>query len=286
MQKTVLITGASSGFGKATALLFKQRGWNVAASMRKPKEHTSWTEGLFCPRLDVTEERSINSAVEKTVEQFGRIDALVNNAGYGLVGPLEGYSTQEFRRQLATNLLGAATVSRACLPYLRESKGVIVNISSVAGRVSFPLGSAYNASKWGLEGFTEAIQYELRPMGVRVKLVQPGGFKTDFGSRGMVWAEHPDYQNLVEAARKINNDYNAKAPGPEKVAETIYRAATDSSLRLRYSVNGQPVLLINKLLPHICWSALMIYLVRRGMQPKTVETAETAPPLKALETGA
>ncbi len=282
-QKTVLITGASSGIGKAAALLFKQRGWNVAATMRKPKDHADWTENLFCPRLDVTDERSITAAVQKTVDQFGSIDALINNAGYGLLGPLQGYSTQEFRRQLATNLLGAATVSRICLPHLRQSRGVIVNVSSVAGRVSFPLGSAYNASKWGLEGFTEAIQYELRPLGVRVKLVQPGAFKTDFASRSMVWAEHPDYDALLTAAKEINDKQIAKSPGPEKVAEAIYRAANDHSMRLRYSVNGQPLLLINKLLPHICWSALMIYFVKRAMQPKPNVTAPSLPPLEPEE---
>jgi NAD(P)-dependent dehydrogenase (short-subunit alcohol dehydrogenase family) len=276
MAKTVLITGSSSGFGKDAALLFQSRGWNVAATMRMPEKAVEWARlpRLITPRLDVLDGESIESAVAQTVETFGSLDVLINNAGYGLFGPLEGITSEQWHRQVGTNLTGATDVTRAVLPHMRaQGKGVIVNVSSVAGRLTFPLASAYHATKWGLEGLTESLQYELKPFGIRVKLVEPGAVKTDFNTRSLDFATHPAYQGLVDWARDHFERSAKSAPEPAKTVETIYLAATDGTPKLRYPVHAQPILTIRKLLPDAAWFGLMGlavgYAVRKPKKLKT-----------------
>ncbi len=269
MTPTVLITGSSSGIGKAAALHFREKGWMVAASMRRPEAAAEWAgpAGLFTPRLDVNDEGTIDPAVRETIEWAGRIDVLVNNAGYGLWGPFEGVTADLLRRQFDTNVLGLAAVTRAVLPHMRRAGGgVIINISSIGGRITFPLGTAYHATKWAVEGLTESLQYELAPHNVRVKLVEPGGIRTDFISRGMVRSEHSAYASWVDGLNRYFERTNPGLPGPEKVAATIYRAATDGSRRLRYPVHHQPLLLLRALLPDAGWRWLMGRLVRGLMR--------------------
>jgi NAD(P)-dependent dehydrogenase (short-subunit alcohol dehydrogenase family) len=186
MIKTVLITGASSGLGRATAKLFQTKGWNVVATMRVPDQEVELTklERVLVTRLDVQDAQSIDSAVKAGIESFGRIDAVVNNAGYGAYGPLEATSNRSARRQFDVNVLGVLDVIKAVLPHFRSNaSGTIVNISSVGGRVAFPLGTLYHGTKFAVEGMSESLKYELAPLGIRVKIVQPGGIKTDFGGR-------------------------------------------------------------------------------------------------------
>ena len=265
MINTVLITGASSGFGRDAALLFKQKGWNVAATMRSPEKAEAWSgpAGLFTPRLDVTDRASMQAAVEQTVTRFGGIDVLVNNAGFGLMGPLEGASPEDLRREIDTNLMGVIAMTQLVLPQMRKAgNGVIVNISSVGGRLTFPLFSTYHATKFALEGLTESLQYELQGHGIRVKLIEPGGTATDFGNN-MVQTPHPAYQALMDGFNKTWEKATANLPGPEKVAQTIYRAATDGSARLRYPVFAFPFLNLRKLIGARGWSVLMKAMVRR-----------------------
>ncbi len=269
MTQSVLITGASSGIGKAAALLFSEMGWQVTASMRQPEAAAEWARpaGIFTPRLDVTDEDSIDSAVRATIDWARRIDVLVNNAGYGLWGPLEGTTGDMLRKQFDTNVLGLAAVTRAVLPHMRRAGGgVVVNISSIGGRLTFPLGSAYHATKWAVEGLTESLQYELSPHNIRVKLVEPSGIRTDFVSRGMVRSEHPAYAEWVEGLGRYFDRTNPRLPGPGKVAKTIYRAATDGSRRLRYPVHHQPLMLLHALLPDAGRRGLMGRMVRGLMR--------------------
>jgi NAD(P)-dependent dehydrogenase (short-subunit alcohol dehydrogenase family) len=171
------------------------------------------------------------------------------------------------RKQFDTNVLGLAAVTRGVLPHMRRAGGgVIVNISSIGGRLTFPLGSAHHATKWAVEGLTESLQYELSPHNVRVKLVEPGGIRNDFVGRGMVRSEHPAYAEWVDGLDRYFERANPGLPGPGKVARTIYRAATDGSRRLRYPVHHQPLMLLRALLPDAGWRAVMERMVRGLMR--------------------
>ncbi|MEP0917519.1 SDR family oxidoreductase [Leptolyngbya sp. DQ-M1] len=266
MTKTVLITGASTGIGRSTALLFAQKGWTVIATMRTPAKADWITENIYPLRLDVTDRDSIQSAIAQSLSQFGAIDVLVNNAGYGLIGAFENCSPEQIRKQFDTNVFGLMEVTRAVLPHFRERRsGVIVSISSIAGRISFPTYTMYNSSKWAVEGFSEGLQYELEPFNIRVKLVEPGPIKTDFFDRSpdIARSEITAYDEFVD--RVLANLKQAENQGEpaEVVAETIYRAATDTSRRLRYGSDrvGRLFLTLRKVLPDRVFSTI----IRSGM---------------------
>ena len=162
MTATILITGASTGIGKATATAFSARGWNVIATMRDPATSDLAGPGMLVTRLDVTDAGSIAAAVKAGLRRFGRIDALVNNAGYGACGPLEAFSPDQTKRQFDTNVLGLLAVTQAVLPKLRAQKsGVVVNISSVGGRMTFPFFNLYHGTKFAVESITEALAWEM-----------------------------------------------------------------------------------------------------------------------------
>lgn len=189
MTKTVLITGASSGIGKATAKYFLQKGWNVAATMRSPIKTGEGTtaKNIICPRLDVTLPETIDSAVRETVERFGRIDVLVNNAGYALMGPIEGVTPEQLEHQFKTNVFGLVSTIQTVLPIMRQQgSGTIINVASIGGRLAFPLTSAYHATKWAVEGLSESIRYELQQFNIQVKIIEPGGIRTNFIDRGTI----------------------------------------------------------------------------------------------------
>lgn len=244
--KTVLITGASTGIGKTTAEYFAARGWNVAATMRTPDKasfHCDGAERIKVLRLDVTDEATIAAAVGDTVAAFGRIDVLVNNAGYGLIGLFEAMTPDQVRRQFETNVIGVMNVTRAVLPQMRtQQAGTIINVASVAGRMSMPLYSLYCSTKWAVEGFTEALSYELKPHGIEVRIIEPGPIRTDFMTRSLdvadnnISSEYGEFEARVWEAYKVEF---ADAPGPELVAASIYKAATTASpWRLRFKPNG------------------------------------------------
>ena len=248
MSKTVLITGASSGIGKATATLFADRGWNVVATMRNPGDGGDLADRstVLVTRLDLVDSKSITSGVAAAVEHFGTIDVLVNNAGYGAYGPLEATPADTLRRQFDVNFFGLVEAMQAVLPTMRSQRsGVIVNISSVGGRMAYPLGSLYHGSKWAVEGLSEAVHIELAMLGIRMKLVEPGGVNTDFGGRSFVFTHDPeltDYQPLVDmAVAAMENTDRSGNQEPGEVAEVIYTAATDGTPQLRYiSEQGGP----------------------------------------------
>jgi NAD(P)-dependent dehydrogenase (short-subunit alcohol dehydrogenase family) len=270
MTKTILITGASSGIGRATAELFAAKGWNVAATMRSPEKAETWLKAanLVGIPLDVTDVESIQQAVIDALRRFGSIEVVVNNAGYGLVGPFEASTEQQVERQLNTNVLGLMNVIRELLPHFRERRqGTIINVASMGGRITFPLYSIYHASKWAVDGFSEALTYELRPFGIRVKIIEPGPIKTDFYDRSMDLTKKEGldaYDSFVGAAMPNMQRSGQNAPGPEVVAKTIFRAATDGTNRLRYPVNSGGILLLRKLLP----DQIFLWIVRRAVGVK------------------
>ncbi|MBK9162816.1 MAG: SDR family oxidoreductase [Acidobacteria bacterium] len=262
MDKVVLITGASSGIGKETAKLFQSKNWKVAATMRSPEnaEDLKKIVDLRLFRLDVTEPDSVRSAVAETLEHFGRIDAVVNNAGYGLLGPFEAASEEQIRRQFETNVFGLMHVCREVIPYFREQRrGTIVNISSIGGRTAFPYSSLYHATKWAVEGFTESLQYELDPFKIKVKIIEPGPIKTDFYGRSR---DIPDDATLAFYQPAFGNfmDFMSKggeeAPDGRAVAEVIYGAVTDGTSKLRYGVNTKGLLTLRRILPESFFRAL------------------------------
>jgi NAD(P)-dependent dehydrogenase (short-subunit alcohol dehydrogenase family) len=243
MSKTVLITGCSSGFGRATAQVFSNNGWNVVATMRDVRgaDDLANDHNMLVARLDVQDRSSIAEAVERAIECFGRIDALVNNAGFGLHGIFETISPEKIQEQFDVNLFGVMNVTRALLPHFRANRGgTIVNISSGAGVFTLPLISLYCASKFALEGFSEALTYELAPLGIIVKIVEPGGsLNTKFSTRsraGATAAAIPgDYDAIIADARKRFEWLAALATASAAdVAQIIYNATTDGSDQLRY----------------------------------------------------
>ncbi len=254
MSDTVFITGASSGIGRAAVELFARRGWNVIATMRTPDASLAKLGMVTVLPLNVTDPDSIKAAVARGIELYRGIDVVVNNAGYGLVGPFEWMNDTQIRRQFETNVFGVMNVTRGVLPHFRERKaGVLINVASMGGRITFPLYSAYHATKWAVEGFTESLQFELAPLGIRVRLIEPGPIKTDFYHRSMDFVPAPNdadvYADFVARAMPGLSRAGETAPGPEVVAEAIYEAATDESSRLRYSPNSWSILALRKVLP-------------------------------------
>jgi NAD(P)-dependent dehydrogenase (short-subunit alcohol dehydrogenase family) len=256
--QTILITGASTGIGKAAAELFFERGWNVVATMRTPRNSRHDPRWLELP-LDVTDAVSIDIAQARALEKFGRIDVVVNNAGYGLVGTFESMSEEKISRQFETNVFGLMRVTRTMLPQMRRNgSGVIVNVASMGGRLTFPFYSVYHASKWAVDGFTESLQFELAATGVRVKLIEPGAIKTDFYDRSADFnhdAQLSEYNDIVKVGMKKMNAAGAKGASPRIVAETIWRAATDGSKKLRYPVgsDAKSLLMLRRFLPDGVW---------------------------------
>lgn len=257
--KTVLITGTSSGIGKATAELFATRGWNVAATMRdtaRSRFHPS--NSLKTIPLDVTDEASVAAGVAETLETFGRIDAVVNNAGYGLVGPFEAQSDAQLRRQFDTNVFGMMNVTRAVLPHMRRrGDGRIINVASMAGRMTLPLYTAYCATKWSVDGFSEALAFELKGQNINVKIIEPGVFRTDFFSRSLEVAKKPgltDYDAFVRNVLPNLRVWEERAPPPDKVAESIFTAATDFLPRLRYTPGSGFILGMRRFVPGMLYN--------------------------------
>ncbi len=247
MNKTVLITGTSSGLGRATAKLFHAKGWNVIATMRTPDQDAELTklERTLVTRLDVQDIESIQLAVEAGLAKFGRIDALVNNAGYGAYGPLEATPPEKIRRQFDVNVLGLLATTQAVLPHFRGNRsGIIVNVSSIGGRMALPLGTLYHGTKFAVEGLSEALHYELGALGVRVKIIEPGAIKTDFVGRSFDFSNDPkltEYQPLVQAVFDVLAPMMAKGSSPELIAEVIYTATTDGTDQLRYEAGADAV---------------------------------------------
>ena len=241
MSNTILITGSSSGIGKATAKYFQEKGWNVIATMRTPEKETELTEldNVLVTRLDVQDLDSINTAVQEGIEKFGTIDVVLNNAGYGCWGPLEATPHDHVTRQFDVNVIGLIDVTKTLLPHFRENKnGMFINISSVGGRVTMPLGSLYHGTKFAVEGISEGLTYELEPLGITVKIVEPGAIKTDFAGRSFDMNNDEsltEYQGLLGQMMGLFETILPNGSEPEVVAEVVYQAATDGTKQLRYT---------------------------------------------------
>lgn len=257
MLKTVLITGASTGIGRETAKYFQQNGWNVAATMRSPQNEKELIklQNVICPKLDVTDEKSITLAIENTIREFSTIDVIVNNAGYSLTGVFEAATIEQLHYQYDVNVFGIMNVIRAILPHFRKRKsGTIVNVSSVGGKMTMPLYSMYNSTKWAVSGFSEALQYELRPFNIKVKIVEPGGVITDFYDRSMKHTKKDglaDYDKYVQKVYAVNNRFASRGNKPIKTAKVIYKTANDNNWKQYYpsGVDAKVFLTLRKYFP-------------------------------------
>src|SRR5579863_2186283 len=211
--KTIVITCASSGIGKATARLFVEKGWNVVATMRDPAKEKDLVASakLKLVPLDVQDDASIRAAVAAAIQAFRRIDVWLNNAGYGAFGPVEAGTRAQVQRQFDVNLFGLIECVKAITPHFRANKaGVLINVSSIGGLMTVPGYGVYNSSKFAVEGLSEGLWYELGTFGIKVKLIEPGAIKTDFGGRSMdAWdiSKLPDYASFME---KVNRARVAK----------------------------------------------------------------------------
>lgn len=244
MNKTVLITGASSGIGKATAHYFAKNNWNVIATMRNPEKEKELNlyENLLVTQLEVTEMESIQNAIQQGIKQFGKIDAVINNAGYGQQGIFEAVSPEKIKAQFDVNVFGVMNVTRAILPHFRaNNSGTVLNITSGAGRVTTPLLSIYSASKFAIEGFSESLAFELDSQNIKVKIVEPGYIATSFYERAnQEFAFDPaleDYKNFSEEMALFFKSFEGGDHlfSSKDVAKVVFTAVTDDTNQLRYT---------------------------------------------------
>jgi len=250
-MKTVLITGTSSGIGRAAVLKFSNEGWNVIATMRSPEKETELNnlENVLIVALDVQKSETIDSAIAAGIEKFGKIDAIVNNAGYAVFGVFELSTEEQVAKVFDTNVFGPLRVLRAILPHFREQlSGVVINITSQGGRVTFPTCSIYHATKFAVEGFSEALAYELIPFGIKTKIVEPGSTATKFvDSAEVTSGSIPKYEEFIKVGLGNWAKYDTMTSESEEIATTIFEAATDNTDQLRYKSGKDAELYINKM---------------------------------------
>jgi NAD(P)-dependent dehydrogenase (short-subunit alcohol dehydrogenase family) len=235
---TVFITGSSSGLGRATARLFSLRGWTVFATMRNPAAERTLADlpGVVRLPLDITDPAQIERAAAEAIGAGG-VDVVFNNAGYGMSGPLEALSDDQIQRMVNTNLLGPIRTTKAFVPHFREKRaGLFINTTSIGGLITVPFNSIYHATKWALEGWSESMAFELNQLGIGMKILEPGGMKTDFFTRSLDVGRHPAYDTMVDRVMGAITDPKQMETysTPEQIAEVVYEAATDGKNQLRY----------------------------------------------------
>ena len=243
-QKVAVVTGSSSGIGFETSLVLARNNFHTYATMRNPEKGAKMRtiqSGENLPieiiQLDVTSDKSVSHAIQSILSRSGRIDVLVNNAGYGLVGAFEELGMDEIKEQYETNFFGVIRVTQAVIPIMKEQKsGLIVNISSGAGRFGYPGGSAYVSTKFALEGLSESMAYELDRFDIKVTLVEPGFVRTNFSSVIAKKSQDPDseYSKMTEKMAERMEVMRQNASSPELVANVVLEAVTSRNPNLRY----------------------------------------------------
>jgi NAD(P)-dependent dehydrogenase (short-subunit alcohol dehydrogenase family) len=243
-----LITGSSRGLGRALSEAVLQAGHQLVATARDPAQledlARQFGKSICVTSLDVTDPAAANRGVEMAVQQFGGLDVLVNNAGYGNVNSVEDTPLEDFRRQIETNLFGTIIVTKAAIPLMRQQRsGHIIQFSSVGGRVGAPGRAAYSAAKWGVEGFSEVLAREMALIGVKVTVIEPGGFRTDFaGSSTVLDGGLPEYDAVVGATARMQQEYNGRQPGdPARAARVILELASMGEPPFRLALGSDAV---------------------------------------------
>ncbi|WPV67064.1 oxidoreductase [Chitinophaga sp. LS1] len=257
MKKTVLITGASAGIGKATAILLAQNGYNVyGAARRMEKMQDLVAYGIKPIALDVTQEESIQDGIIRILKEAGSIDILVNNAGFGLEGAIEDVAIDDARYQLEVNVFGAMRLAQLVLPKMRENKyGKIINISSVGGKIAFPLGGWYHASKFALEALSDSMRTEVREFGIDVIVVEPGATKSEWGTIAtdnlMKTSGHTAYKDLAAKTHKVFTQLSNGIAEPIVIAKLVKKGIEAKNPKTRYAgteMNARVLLILRKIL--------------------------------------
>lgn len=253
MPQVWLITGSSRGLGRALAQAVLAAGHNLVATARDPAQLAELVERygkqVRAVALDVTDPQAANDAIKTAVEAFGRLDVLVNNAGYGDIGSIADTSLTDFRAQIETNLFGVINVTKAAIPLLQnQGSGHIIQMSSVGGRVGSLGRAPYSTAKWGIEGFSEVLAKEVGPLGIKVTIIEPGGFRTDFaGASTTIREGSPEYAATVGAAARFQRDYDGKQPGdPTRAAAVILHIARLEEPPLRLLLGSDAVDIVEK----------------------------------------
>jgi NAD(P)-dependent dehydrogenase (short-subunit alcohol dehydrogenase family) len=247
--KVWFVTGSSTGFGRILAQQLLERGETVVATARKPEQledlAKTYPDRALTVRLDVTKPAEVREAVNKAIATFGRIDVLVNNAGYGTMGAIEEVTDAEVRQQYETNVFGALDMMRSVLPHMRQQRsGHILNLSSVGGVVSFPGAGIYCSTKFALEALSEAMAKEVAPLGIKVTIVEPGAFRTDFNGRSLAPTENliDDYDEAIGGFREWLKDMDGKQPGdPAKAVSAMIQAVENNNSPLRLPLGADAV---------------------------------------------
>jgi len=252
MPQRWLITGTSRGLGRALAEAALAAGHRVVATARDPRalEDLAARHGqaVRLAALDVTDPDAAAGAVAVAKDAFGGLDVVVNNAGYGDIGSVEDTSLEDFRKQIDANLLGAIIVTKAAIPLLRAQRsGHFIQVSSVGGRLGAPGRAAYSAAKWGIEGFSEVLAQEMALVGVKVTIVEPGGFRTDFaGASTTLNAGHPEYDAVVGRAARMQAQYDGRQPGdPKRAALALLQLAAMPEPPLRLPLGSDAIAAIS-----------------------------------------
>ena len=268
-QKVALVTGASAGIGKAIVRRLLEDGWRVfGAARRVEKMEDIRSEGAGVLSLDVTDDDSLQAAVRDLLAAEGRIDALVNNAGYGSYGAVEDVPLAEARRQFEVNVFGLARLTQLVLPHMREAgSGRIVNISSMGGRIWMPVGGWYHATKHAVEVLSDALRVETRPFGIRVVVIQPGAIESEWADIAadhlLEHSEGTAYRSLVDPMAGVLRDYSTAA-SPQVVAEAVSKAVNRRNPRRRYAIpmDAKALIFLRWLLPDWAWDRLIRMIFR------------------------
>jgi short-subunit dehydrogenase len=243
MKKTVLITGASAGIGKATAIFLAKNGYSVyGAARREDKMQDLKAFGIKPIALDVTKEESIIACIEQIAKEAGSIDILVNNAGFGLEGAIEDISMEDARYQFEVNVFGAMRLAQLVLPKMRENKyGKIVNISSVGGKIAFPLGGWYHASKFALEALSDSMRNEVREFGIDIIVIEPGATQSEWGNVAtdilVKVSGHTAYKDLTAKTQDLFNRLSKDVADPIVIAQLVRKGIEARSPKTRYTTS-------------------------------------------------
>ncbi|WP_030326816.1 oxidoreductase [Streptomyces sp. NRRL B-3229] len=265
--KTALVTGASSGIGEATALKLQELGYTVyGAARRTDRLHSLTDRGIRPLAMDVTDDASMQAGIEKIVTETGRIDVLVNNAGYGSYGALEDVPLEEARYQFEVNVFGAIRLAQLALPHMRAQRsGTVVNITSMGGKIHTPLGGWYHGTKFALEALSDCLRVEAKPFGIDVVVIEPGGIATEWGGIAADKLEKSSTDGAYAAqagavASSLRSEANARRMSPPSViADAIGKAVTARRPRTRYAKGfaARPLMTLRRVLPDRAFDAVI-----------------------------
>ncbi|MEW9701377.1 SDR family oxidoreductase [Paenibacillus sp. SI8] len=276
-QSVAMVTGASSGFGLLTSIALAKKGYRVIATMRDTgksgrllelAEEAGVRSAIDVVQVDVTLHETVEAAISYTIDRYGRIDVLINNAGFATGGYVEDVSMEAWRAQLETNVFGVISATKAVLPHMRrQGSGCIVNVSSVSGLSAYPGYAPYSTSKFAVEGFSESLRLEMKPYGVRVVLVEPGAYRTEIWRKGFDAIHTSDaspYGNTFNKILRYSKQAASSAPDPQEVADKIARIVVTASPKLRYPLGRGVRLGVwgRSALPWTWYEAILLRLLR------------------------